>query len=88
MGAMTTSTIGHMKAGIELTGEQEVRGGKPGTALTQAIMDATRALLAGGGVGTVERSCDRDVKRYEFDGPVELVRPVIEAFMAFIGETQ
>ena len=77
-----------MRAGIELTGLQIMRGHEPGTPLTQAIVDATRALLAAGGTGVKELIEDRDATRYVFTGPSELVQPVIAAFMAFIKSTE
>jgi len=73
-----------MKAGIQLTGLQLTIGHGRGSAYTQAMVDATRALVAGGGTGDWERLPDLDIRKYTFEGPPELVRPVIAAFMDFI----
>lgn len=78
----------HMKAGITLTGLQLVRGYGRGTPTTQAMVDATRELIDGGGTGDWVLIPDRDARAYTFEGPPELVRPVVNAFMQFIHEAE
>ena len=52
--------------------------------LVRAAIQAVRKLVDNGGSGTSERSPHRYVYVYTFDGPAELVRPVIAALMECI----
>lgn len=75
----------HMKASIEVTGLQMVRGSIQAHEL---INLAVRDLLNGGGSIGKELAYDRDATRFTYVGTPELVQPVIAAFMAFIKSTE
>lgn len=81
-------SAGCMKASIEFDDFHLLMGRSTGTPLTQAMVDAVRELLKGGGTGDWEDMSDRLARRYTFEGPPELVRPVIQAAMAFIHDVE
>jgi hypothetical protein len=79
-----TVATGSMRASIEVDELHLVRGYGIGTPLTQALVDTTKNLLNNGGTGYATKLPDRFARRYNFEGPPEFVRPVINAFMEFL----
>lgn len=73
-----------MKARFQLDEFQLIAGHAFGTSQTQAIVDAVRALVDGGGTGREYKLEVSPHHIYEFEGPDDLVRPVVTAFMDWI----
>lgn len=73
-----------MKARFQLDEFQVTASHGPGTPLTQRIVDRIHDLIDGGGTGRWYVLETVPIKVYEFEGPDDLVRPVVTAFMDWI----
>jgi hypothetical protein len=71
---------GSVKATIEVTDLEFIRGGVP---LLRTCLNAVEALLEGGGTAETMYIEDRHVQQHFYDGPDELVREVVTALMTF-----